>query len=179
PFAARGLWLAAPLPGRAGARVLRDGFVFADLLPDERFEIRDYDPSRDAPALRTCCVELQEFERRLEPDLPMGEEMADAYLPLLFERCARERGRIFVAERDGRVLGFAAVQAAVPQLEPDEAPEPYALLSDLHAAAPARRGGVARALVARAEAHARSEGARVIRLEVLARNTGARALYAG
>ena len=31
--------------------------------------IRDYDPARDAPGLRACFVELQEYERTLDPTL--------------------------------------------------------------------------------------------------------------
>jgi uncharacterized protein (TIGR00290 family) len=177
-FAYAGPMFERPIRVRVGERVRRDGFVFADLLGDAPAGVRDYDPARDAAALRACVVELQEFERRLEPDLPPGEAMAGPYLALLFERCARHRGRLFVAEREGRVAGFAAVLAEVPQQEPDEAREPYALLSDLVVLPAARRAGVGRALLARAEAHARAEGARVLRLEVLARNPGARALYA-
>jgi ribosomal protein S18 acetylase RimI-like enzyme len=143
------------------------------------WQIRDYDEARDAAALHACFAELQDFERALEPDLPPGAEVASAYLPLLFERCARWRGRIFVAaQEDGRVVGFAAVQAAVPQEEPDDPPGCYALLSDLVVLPEARRSGLGRALLERAEAYARAEGAQVLSLAVLARNAGARSLYA-
>jgi hypothetical protein len=50
--------------------------------------IRDYEP-RHHQQLRACMVELQDFERCLEPALPEGEQMADAYLAFLFEKCAR------------------------------------------------------------------------------------------
>ena len=176
-FACDGPMFSRPVPVRVGERVLRDGFVFADLLPAETWQIRDYDGARDAGALHACFAELQEFERALEPDLPPGGEVAGAYLPLLFERCARWRGRIFVGEQEGRVLGFAAVQAAVPQEEPDDPPGCYALLSDLVVLPEARRGGLGRALLARAEAYARAQGAQVLCLSVLARNAEARALY--
>lgn len=142
------------------------------------WQIRGYDAARDAAALRACFCELQEFERALEPDLPPGEEVASAYLRLLFERCASQRGRILVAEREGRVVGFAAVQAAVPQEEPDEPPGSHAFVSDLVVLPEARRSGLGRALLGRAEAHARAEGAEVLVLGVLARNPGARELYA-
>ena len=177
-FAFDGPMFAAPIPVRVGERVLRDGFVFADLLPADPCEIRVYDPARDAGALRACFRELQEFERALEPDLPPGEDVSDAYLALLFDRCARWRGRIFVAEQGGRVVGFSAIQAAVPQEEPDDPPGPYALLSDLVVLPEARRAGVGRSLLERAEAFARAEGATVLCLGVLARNRGARTLYA-
>ena len=143
------------------------------------WQIRDYDGAHDAAALHASFAELQDFERALEPDLPPGAEVASAYLPRLFERCTRWRGRIFVGvEEDGRVVGFVAVQAAVPQEEPDEAPGCYALLSDLVVLPEARRSGLGRALLDRAEAYARAEGAHVLSLSVLARNAGARSLYA-
>jgi GNAT superfamily N-acetyltransferase len=176
-FAYDGPMFARPVPVRVGERLERDGFVFADLLAPDRVRIRDYAAESDAPALRACYIELQEFERALEPDLPPGEETADAYLALLFDRCARYRGRIFVAEREGRVIGFSGVQAAMPPDEPDEPQEPYAFVSDLVVLPEARREGTGRALLARAEQFARGEGARVLLLGVLARNAGARALY--
>jgi len=178
-FAWDGPMFSRPVPVQVGERVRRDGFVFADLGPAAAWTIRDYDAARDAAAVRRCFVELQDFERALEPDLPPGAEVASAYLALLFERCARWRGRIFVAaHEDGRVVGFAAVQAAVPQEEPDDPPGCYALLSDLVVLPEARRGGLGRALLDRAEAYARAEGAPVLSLSVLARNAAARSLYA-
>jgi uncharacterized protein (TIGR00290 family) len=177
-FAWDGPMFRGPVRVRAGAREQRDGFVFADLLPEEAWWIRDYDGGRDLPALHACFAELQDFERVLEPDIPPGPEVAGAYLPLLFERCERWRGHIFVAEQGGVVVGFAAVQAAVPQEEPDDPPGPYALLSDLVLLPSVRRSGIGRALLARAEEYARAEGADVLCLTVLARNGRARDLYA-
>ncbi len=58
--------------------------------------VRDYDPQRDAPAVRACFVELQEAEREFEPELPRGEEVADAYLKLMFAGCERWAGQVFV-----------------------------------------------------------------------------------
>jgi hypothetical protein len=49
--------------------------------------IRSYDPNRDQEGLRRCIIELQEHERSLEPWLPPGEVMADAYLDFLMTRC--------------------------------------------------------------------------------------------
>jgi hypothetical protein len=49
--------------------------------------IREYQPGQDAPYLRECIVELQEFERRIEPALPAGTAVANAYLAYILERC--------------------------------------------------------------------------------------------
>lgn len=140
--------------------------------------IRDYEPGRDRDQLRACVVEHQEFERGLEPRLPRGEEMADQYLAFMLERCARMTGRVFVAEVDHAVVGFAAVLANVPQEEPDEDRAPYAYVSDLVVRSAYRRRGLGRALLEHAERFAHGAGVGLLRVGVLARNDGARRLYA-
>ena len=62
--------------------------------------IREYEPRRHRDRLRSCVVELQEFERSLEPALPEGEKMADAYLAFLLERCSRTSGRLFLFQEE-------------------------------------------------------------------------------
>lgn len=139
--------------------------------------IRDYEPTRDEGPLRECIVALQEFERTLEPALPKGEAMADAYLAFLFDRCAAAAGRVFVAEVDRAVVGFVGVLAEVPPAEPDEEQAPYAYVSDLVVLPTYRRRGIGRALLDRAEAFARERGARMLRVAVLAKNRPAGELY--
>jgi len=137
--------------------------------------IREYEPSRHRGQLRACVVELQDFERGLEPTLPKGEAMADRYLAHVLDRCAGGAGRIFVSEEDGAVVGFVGVLARVVP-EPDEA-QAYAYVSDLVVLPAYRRRGIGRALLERAEAYARGEGARVLRVGVLAKNEAAARLY--
>ncbi len=143
-----------------------------------RSAIRHYEPSRDRDQLRACIVELQDFERALEPRLPRGEEMADQYLVFMLERCARTSGRVFVAEVDHTVVGFVAVLANVSPEEPDEDRAPYAYVSDLVVRSAYRRRGLGRALLEHAEWFALGAGATLLRVGVLARNDGARRLYA-
>lgn len=73
-----------------------------------------------------------------------------------------------VAEKDGEVLGYAAGSLVVDVAE----------LQRLVVAGPARRRGVARALLDALLALARDAGARRLLLEVRADNEGARAFYA-
>lgn len=139
--------------------------------------IREYQPEQDTPSLRDCIVELQEFERTIEPALPAGTAMADAYLAYILDRCREYRGKVFVAEVDRRVVGFVCVWARVPPTEPDEPPTEYAYISDLVILAPFRQRGLGRALLGRAEGYAREQQARVIRIGVLAQNVIAKQLY--
>jgi ribosomal protein S18 acetylase RimI-like enzyme len=139
--------------------------------------IQDYEPARHWDQVRSCVVELQEFERGLEPSLPRGEEMADAYLTFLLERCSRTAGRVLVAEVDHVVVGFVAVLARVAPEEPDEDQTPYAYISDLVVLPHHRQRGIGRALLDRAEVFARNSGARLLRVGVLSKNEPAARLY--
>jgi ribosomal protein S18 acetylase RimI-like enzyme len=139
--------------------------------------IREYDPARDADAVTACIAELQEFERALEPVLPRGSEIADAYLQTLIERCKKSAGRILVAEVDQCVVGFVCVLARVEPESPDEERASYAYVSDL-ALLPGHRGrGLGRQLLEEAEILARRAGVESLQIGVLSRNDGAARLY--
>jgi ribosomal protein S18 acetylase RimI-like enzyme len=122
-------------------------------------------------------VELQDFERTVEPALPTGEAMADGYIDHLFACCAKWQGKMFVAETDGSVVGFVCVYGRVPQEELDESPEPYGFVSDLVVMPAYRNAGIGQRLLETAEAYARTCGVGEIRIGVLQRNGGALRLY--
>jgi ribosomal protein S18 acetylase RimI-like enzyme len=132
----------------------------------------------DHSLLRTCVVVLQDYERSLESHLPPGEEMADDYLAFLKRNCVDHQGEILIATIDDECAGFACVLTDVPPSEPDEARSHYAYVSDLLVHAKYRGLGLGRRLLQEAELVARSRGAPVLRIGVLARNRVARELYA-
>jgi len=139
-------------------------------------DIRAYDPAADYAALRACFVDLQSWERRLEPSMPEPETVAEPYLADMLARCAATGGRVFVAEAAGAVIGFVCVMARVmPDL--DDAPEPYAYISDLVVRAAHRGRGTGRRLIDRAASFARENGVGQLKVGVLVRNEGAHALY--
>ena len=138
--------------------------------------IRPYDPPRDAGALRTLNVAQQDFSRSLEPSWPPGEKAADDYIRFLHREVAVHDGAIFMAEIDGAVVGFICVVAAMPPGAPDD-PATYAWVHDVFVLPERRRQGVATALLSAAEQFVRARGARELRLGVINRNAGARALY--
>ena len=138
--------------------------------------IRDYNPAGDYPALRACFVELQAWERSLEPRLPAPEDAADLYLAEVFKNCAESSGRIFLAETDGALAGFVCIIAkTIPSA--DDGIEPYAYISDLIVRAAYRGRGIGRALMMRAESFAREAGTGQLKVGVLVRNEGAHAFY--
>ena len=138
--------------------------------------IRPYEPVRDAEALRVCLVEHQEFHRALEPSWPEGAAIVEDYVAYLERVCAKRDGQILIAERDHDVIGFACVAPTLRSDSPDD-PGPYAWLFEVYVKAPHRARGVGTALIGGAEAFARSRGAKEMRLAVLERNEGARAVY--
>lgn len=139
--------------------------------------IRPYDPARDLAGAEACIVELQEFERALEPRLPPGPTMAAAYLAVLVARCVRHAGRLFVAEVDGRVVGFAAVLGRVEPEAPDQEQAAHAYVSDLVVLPGFRSRGIGRQLLDQAEALAREVGTTRLEIGVLSKNPEAARLY--
>ena len=138
--------------------------------------IREAD-ARDEPKLEECLTALQNYERTLEPRLRPGAEIAEEYWRRLRAKCAEQDGATFVAEAEGEIAGYVTVLARVPYEKLDDPPGEYAYVSDLYVHPRFRGRGCARALLARAEQHARGHGAREIRIGALAANTPARELY--
>ncbi len=138
--------------------------------------IREYRQG-DAVAVRQCIIELQEFERAIDPRLRPGESMADDYREHIQGQCAEANGRVFVAEHEGAVVGFVAVLAAQPFTELDDPPGTYALVTDVVVQASHRGHGIGSQLLRHAEAFVRVAGATELRIGVLAENVAARRLY--
>jgi len=166
------------LPARSEtASPLTSGTSATGRLPQgEAAVIREYAHGIDAAALRSCFVELQDFERAFDPAMPTGEAVADAYLQRMLERCSTWDGAVFVALVRERVIGFVCVWTRVPP-EPDEPPVPYAFISDLIVLPTLRGRGVGQALIAEAERYARGRGTVMLKLDVMAGNRGALRLY--
>jgi GNAT superfamily N-acetyltransferase len=143
-----------------------------------RVSIRPYDAARDADAWRACIVEHQDFHRDLEPTWPAGASIVDDYVAFLETQCAAHDGRVFLAERDGAVIGFICAAASARNDSPDD-PASFAWVHDVFVKPAHRRQGVATALMAAAEAFVRARGAKELRLGVLDRNADAGALYQG
>jgi GNAT superfamily N-acetyltransferase len=138
--------------------------------------IREYDPTADYPALRTCFIELQAWEQSFEPGLPAPEEAADPYLADVFRDCAESSGRIFLPEASGVVVGFVCVLARVLP-SADDGIDPYAYITDLVVRAAHRGRGIGRDLLVRAESFAREFGAKQLKVGVLVRNEATHTFY--
>ncbi len=144
--------------------------------PERDVVIRRYDSPTDLAGLSACVIEQQEFHRALEPSWPHGEAIVSDYVKYLDAQCALHNGRIIVAQCNGEVVGFVCVVAETRGEAPDD-PAPFAWVHDIYVKAAYRRQQLATKLMSEAESFAREQGARQLRLGVLARNEGARQFY--
>lgn len=147
-------------------------------MTTERVLIRD---ARDAdrPRLVAFMAALQEFERATEPNRTPGPEMAESHIDALIGWAGEHPGgSVLVAEMGSRVAGFLIT--GVKEELGTYVPEPARLvgdLSDLWVEPEFRGRGVARALVAEAEARLRATGIARVEVSALPTNADALALY--
>ena len=140
-------------------------------------KIRDYRSETDLKGLQACVVELQDFECELDSRFPDGAGIVDAYIPDILKRCEQYDGKIMVADEAGEVIGYAMVWTNVPGEDIEDGDFVCGYLADLAVLPAYRKRGVARALIAAAETHAREHGVRYFRIGVMAANTGAQEIY--
>ena len=141
------------------------------------FNIRPYDMATDARPLRDCVIQLQDFERGLDPRMPSGESIADDYIREMFLQCRKFAGRVFVCEWDRAIAGYITIHTEHVSDEIDDGPRKFGLITDVFVGEAYRGKGVGKALLEHAEFHARKKGASEIMISVLASNAQARSLY--
>ena len=139
--------------------------------------IRGFQESTHLAGVEACLVELQNFERSLDPRMPSGAKIVDAYIPNMLDRCLECDGKVFVAEVDGEVAGFATILARVMSDEIEDGDIEYGLVSDLVVASKFRKQGIGKKLLEAAETYARSNDVKWLRIGVLAENHFANELY--
>lgn len=140
--------------------------------------ILGFDETRHFSGLEKCLIALQDFERRMDPRMPPGAEIAEPYLAEMFRRCKECGGRVLIAEVDGDVAGYATILPRVKSEQPEDGDLEYGLISDLVVLEPYRALGLGRKLLAAAEQYARRCRVRYLRIGVLAANQAADRLYA-
>ena len=139
--------------------------------------IRECDRKKDLDGLLRCAIELQNFERGLDPRMPEGSSIAERYIKQMFRDRRQFAGKIFVADDDGAVVGYASVWARARAEDISSGPQEYALVADLVVLSSHRNQGIGRLLLSASEAYARSYGCECLRIASLAANDAARALY--
>lgn len=141
------------------------------------FLIREFDEKVHLAGVRACLIELQNFERSIDPRLPSGAEIVDDLVPRMMFRCASCDGVVLVAELSEAVIGFVTILAKVRGEEIEEGDFEYGLVSDVFVTSKYRNQGIGRKLLEAAESYAKSKGVRWLRIGVLAENHSADGLY--
>lgn len=139
--------------------------------------IRKFSARTDLPRLRQCLIELQNFERNFDPRLPSGEEIVEAYIPDMLQRCRECGGTVLVADVDGLVAGYVTVMAKVSSEEIGAGDFEFGLITDIVVLPEFRRAGLGKELLAAAEAFARANGVKWLRIGALTANQAARDIY--
>ncbi len=141
-------------------------------------QIRPYVSDTDGEQLRACVIELQNFEREIDPRMPSGEEIVDDYVVAMLFRCRMCDGQVLVADVDGEIAGYVTMLNRVQSDDLDDGNLEFGLIADLIVRKAYRGTGLGRKLMAAAESFARKHGVHWLRVSVMAQNAAARKLYA-
>jgi GNAT superfamily N-acetyltransferase len=141
------------------------------------FRLRDLEPAADKPAALSFIDGSQAFEHAIEPDRRLDQAVAEEWYAVLMQRVAKGQGRIFVAEQEGRAIGWGIFLVEEAPLYVTEDVRREGFIVELYVVEEARGLGVGQALIAASEDEARRLGLKRIMIGVLAGNTRAASIY--
>ena len=153
----------------------RSAFFFSE-MGEPVVSIRRFRQA-DRGALRDLVLQLHETLRSLDVDLAPGDQVIERYFKELMVRVEQTAGAIFIAEDDGRMVGYVCLWGLVRPDDLDERPDPYSFMAELFVRPKYRSRGIGLTLVERAERHAVDCGTYKMELKVLARNESAIQFY--
>ena len=139
--------------------------------------IREYSQQRHLDGVRSCAIELQDFEHAIDNRLPRGADIINDYMLQVFHRCMQCQGKILVAEVDDSVAGYAMILTKVEGDGVEDGDLEYGLVADLIVRSAHRGKGIGRQLLDAAETYAISHGVNWLRIGVMSGNRKARNLY--
>ncbi len=127
--------------------------------------IREY-THNDVEGIKQCLIELQEFERMMDPHRMEGIKIAHEYLEHLLELCKADNGKIFVVEIGGQIVGMISVY-----IEEDNKHfrkiKRFAYISDLIVMKEYKDQGISKELLEKAEKYATSKHVTSIQASIL------------
>jgi GNAT superfamily N-acetyltransferase len=141
------------------------------------FRIRDIELPQDKDAAVSFILGLQLYEHDFEPDRRVDDTVAAEYYAELMARLEKNGGRAFVAEKNGRAIGWAVFIVEEDFIYIEQSERVYGYIAELYVEESARSLGVGRALIAACEDEARKRGFKRIKIGVLAGNGRAAEIY--
>lgn len=141
------------------------------------FQLRDFDPLRDKAAALAFIDGSQAYEAAFEPDRRTDATVAEDYYAAMMAEVAGRQSRIFIAEVEGRAVGWGVfvVDEAQVYVVPEE--RTYGYIAELYVDEALRGQGVGQALIAACEDEARRLGLPHIKIGHLTANARAAAIY--
>jgi ribosomal protein S18 acetylase RimI-like enzyme len=134
--------------------------------------------AKDRKSWAKCFSVLQSIEASLEPDrLQPSVTLENNYWDYLHSQCAQKRGRIFVAMADTEVCGFVAGWIDEDAANLITTLHRFGYISDISIAPDFRGQGIGRKLMNEIEAYLKEQGVTVVKVGVLAKNSGAHDFY--
>lgn len=134
--------------------------------------------AEDRATIRAFLDALQEHERAVDPSKLTAAEATPAYLGEIEAEAAAKDGAFFIAEQDGRAVGFAGCwRDHDSDVTIDAAWRAFGYVSDIFVAPDARGSGMARRLYQACEDHCAALGLKRMRIGALGRNGIAQASH--
>ncbi|MBP9690620.1 GNAT family N-acetyltransferase [Candidatus Woesebacteria bacterium] len=127
--------------------------------------IRTYTQT-DVDGIKACLVELQDFEKLMDPHRLEGIQVAHTYLEHLLKLCETGHGTIFVVEIDGAIVGMISVYIEDDTKHFRKAKR-YAYISDLIVMKEYQDKGITKELLEKAEVYAQSKDVTTIQASIL------------
>lgn len=124
----------------------------------------------DVESIKACLIELQDFERMIDPRRLKGIEIAHEYLEHLMEIGAQNKGTVFVVEIDGNIVGMISVYIEEDKKHFRKA-QKFAYISDMIILPEYTDKGISKELLGKAEEYAQSKNVSSIQTSVLAKHT--------
>jgi GNAT superfamily N-acetyltransferase len=139
--------------------------------------VREIKLPDDEPAILSFIQGLQDYElgfennRRRDPDFVV-DHWRDAQ-----HRCAQKHGTMFIAEQDGRKVGWVSAYEEHGELFIAEPERRHGFIAEIFVVPEARGQGHGKALIAACEAWSRERGHKLLTIGVLAKNAHAIRAY--
>lgn len=132
----------------------------------------------DKPAILGFITGMQHFEKAIEPDRRVDDDVAEEFYAVITERVFKKHGCILIAEsQSGTAIGWAAAYEDESEVYVQTDERIYGYIAELYVAEDMRGQGVGRALIAGCEAWANERDLKVMMIGVLVRNPRAHAVY--